>query len=263
VSEVSELRWIRLESTHTDVRTLVLDRPPVNALGRELIDDLTVALARLKRDDAARCLVVRPSGPHFSAGADLKERRDMTPDEVRRFVPRIAAVCNALAELPFPTIAAVRGAAAGGGCELALACDLRLLSTGAKIGLRETALAILPGAGGTQRLPRLIGPARAKRWIFSARLHDAAEALADGVADRVVAEDRLDMEVLELAETIAANGPLAVRLAKRAIDAGADLPLGRALELEWECYTRTLETTDRVEALQAFAEKRPPRFEGR
>ena len=260
---MSELRWIRLESTHTDVRTLLLDRPPVNALGRELIDDLTVALGRLRRDDAARCLVVRSAGPHFSAGADLKERREMTLDDVRRFVPRITAVCNALAELPFPTIAAVRGAAAGGGCELALACDLRLLAADAKIGLRETALAILPGAGGTQRLPRLIGPARAKRWIFSARLHDAAEALADGLADRVVPEDRLETEALELAETIAANGPLAVRLAKRAIDGGADLPLGRALELEWECYARTLETADRVEALEAFAEKRPPRFHGR
>ncbi len=260
---MSELRWVRIESTHTDVRTLVLDRPPVNALGRELIDDLTVALARVKRDEAARCLVVLPAGSHFSAGADLKERRTMTVDDVRRFVPRIAAVCNALAELPIPTIAAVRGAAAGGGCELALACDLRILAADAKIGLRETALAILPGAGGTQRLPRLVGPARAKRWIFSAKLHDASEALADGVADRVVPESRLESEALELAETIAANGPLAVRLAKRAIDGGADLPLARALELEWECYARTLETKDRGEALEAFAEKRPPRFEGR
>ena len=260
---MSELRWVRIETTPTDVRSLVLDRPPVNALGRELIDDLTVALSRLKRDEAARCLVVRPAGAHFCAGADLKERREMTLDDVRRFVPRIAAVCTALAELPFPTIAAVRGAAAGGGCELALACDLRIVADDAKIGLRETALAILPGAGGTQRLPRLVGPARAKRWIFSARLHDAAEALADGVADRVVPGDRLESEALELAETIAANGPLAVRLAKRAIDGGADLPLGRALELEWECYTRTLDTRDRVEALEAFAEKRPPRFEGK
>jgi methylglutaconyl-CoA hydratase len=260
---VSELRFVRIESTHTDVRTLVLDRPPVNALGRELIDDLTVAISRVKRDEAARCLVVMPAGPHFSAGADLKERKSMTLDDVRRFVPRIAAVCNALAELPIPTIAAVRGAAAGGGCELALACDLRILSEDAKIGLRETALAILPGAGGTQRLPRLVGPARAKRWIFTAKLHDANEALVDGVADRVVSESRLESEALELAETIAANGPIAVRLAKRAIDGGADLPLARALELEWECYARTLETKDRLEALEAFAEKRAPRFEGR
>jgi enoyl-CoA hydratase/carnithine racemase len=260
---VSELRFVRIEGTHTDVRTLVVDRPPVNALGRELIDDLTVAISRVKRDEAARCLVVMPAGPHFSAGADLKERKSMTLDDVRRFVPRIAAVCNALAELPIPTIAAVRGAAAGGGCELALACDLRVLSEDAKIGLRETALAILPGAGGTQRLPRLIGPARAKRWIFTARMHDAKEALADGVADRVVPESRLETEALELAETIAANGPVAVRLAKRAIDGGADLPLARALELEWECYARTLETKDRLEALEAFAEKRAPRFEGR
>jgi enoyl-CoA hydratase/carnithine racemase len=157
----------------------------------------------------------------------------------------------------------VRGAAAGGGCELAMACDIRILAEDATIGLRETALAILPAAGGTQRLARLIGPARAKRWIFTARMHEAAEALRDGVADLVVPAAELDAEALRLAETIAANGPLAVRLAKRAIDGGVGLPLPEGLALEWECYQGTLETEDRVEALRAFAEKRPPRFLGR
>jgi len=259
---VSDLRWVKLESASSGVHTLVLDRPPVNALGRELVDDLTRALDRLSREPTARVLVVRPAGPHFSAGADLKERRTMSLEDVRKFVPRLAGVCNALAGIPYPTIAAVRGAAAGGGCELALACDLRVLSEQAKIGLRETALAIIPGAGGTQRLPRLIGPARAKRWIFAAGMHSAAEALSDGVADRVVPDDRLDGEVTKLAEAIAGCGPLANRLAKRAIDSGAGLPLDRALQLEWECYQETLQTTDRVEALKAFADKRAPKFEG-
>ena len=260
---MSELRWVRLESSEPGVRTLVLDRPPVNALGRELVQDLTAALDGLRRDAECRCLVVRPAGPHFCAGADLKERRTMTLDEVRAFVPRLAAVCDGLAAMPCPTIAAVRGAALGGGCELALACDIRVLGQDTKIGLTETALAIVPGAGGTQRLPRLIGPMRAKRWIFTGRIHGAAEALVDGVADRVVPEARLEREVQDLAEAIAACGPLANRLAKRAIDEGADLPLARALELEWDCYQGTLGTADRVEALEAFAAKRKPQFRGR
>ena len=248
---------------HDDgVCELVLDRPPVNALGRDLVAGLTAAIDELAGDAAVRCLVVRSSGKHFCAGADLKERKAMSLDDVRAFVPKLAGVCNGLAGLPFPTIAAVRGAAAGGGCELALGCDLRVLAEDATIGLRETALAIIPGAGGTQRLPRLIGPARAKRWIFSAAMHSAAEALADGVADRVVPAGELDAAALELARTLAANGPLAVRLAKRAIDSGAARSLDEALRVEWACYQETLGSSDRVEALQAFAEKRPPRFTG-
>ena len=126
----------------------------------------------------------------------------------------------------------------------------------------DTALGIIPGAGGTQRLPRMIGVARAKRWIFAAELHDADGALRDGVADRVVPADQLDAAAVELATTIASNGPAALRLAKRAIEQGAHLPLGEALELEWECYQGVLGTSDREEALRAFAEKRTPRFTG-
>jgi methylglutaconyl-CoA hydratase len=257
------VRTVQLERREDGLRVLSIDRPPVNALGRELVADLAQALRELRGDVAARCLVLRSAGRHFSAGADLKERQSMTPAEVREFVPQLAATCNELAGLPFPTIAAVRGAAAGGGCELALACDVRVLAEDASIGLRETALAIIPGAGGTQRLPRLIGPARAKRWIFAARLHGAPEALRDGVADLVCAGERLDAESEALAQAIVANGPVAVRLAKRAIDGGADMPLAQALEFEWECYQQTLQTEDRREALEAFAARRNPRFQGR
>ena len=187
----------------------------------------------------------------------------MSLDQVRDFVPRLAAVCRSVGELPFPTIAAVAGTAAGGGCELALGCDLRILADDAKIGLRETALAIIPGAGGTCRLPRIAGEAVAKRWIFAARLHTAAEAKVDGVADLVVPMDRLDDAAHELAGTIAANGPVAVRLAKRSIEGSWDLSIDEALALEWQCYEGVLGTEDREEALNAFAEKRPPRFSGR
>jgi enoyl-CoA hydratase/carnithine racemase len=260
---MSELKWVRIESTDDGVRVMTLDRPPVNALGRELVDDLTHATAQIAGDHEARCVVLRSAGKNFSAGADLKERKKMTLDEVPRFVQKLVGAVNAVAALPVPTIAAVNGVAAGGGCELALGCDLRILSDDARIGLRETALAIIPGAGGTQRLPRLIGPSRAKRWIFTAALHSAEEALADGVADRVVPSDRLERESREMAAGIAANGPVGIRQAKRAIDGGLDLPLDRALRLEWECWKGTLDTADRVEALEAFAEKRPPRFHGR
>ena len=242
---------------------LTMDKPPVNALGRELVDELGTALSSMREDREARCLVVRSAGSHFCAGADLKERRGMTETEVRAFVPQLAGVCRAAASLPFPTIAAVRGTAAGGGCELALACDLRILADDARIGLRETALAILPGAGGTCRLPRIAGMAVAKRWIFTAEMFTAEQARTDGVADAVVPGDRLDDEALRMAAQIAQNGPVAVRLAKRAIEGGFDLSIDEALALEWQCYEGVLGTSDRLEALAAFAEKRPPRFAGR
>jgi enoyl-CoA hydratase/carnithine racemase len=253
---MSEYRWLELAARDDGVRILSLNKPPVNALGRELVAELTAAFGQLGREGAARCLIVRSTGKHFCAGADLKERRDMSVEEVRAFVPRLAGACSALAAIPYPTIAAVSGAAAGGGCELALAADFRILAEDARIGLRETALAIIPAAGGTQRLPRLIGPAKAKRWVLGAEMHDAASALEDGVADRVVATDLLDEATTSLAETIAGNGPVAVRLAKRAIDRGAHLSLDDAL-------AGVLDTEDRVEALEAFAGKRPPRFRGR
>jgi enoyl-CoA hydratase/carnithine racemase len=254
---------VRVDARENGLRILTMDKPPVNALGRELVDALAANLVTLREDREARCLVLRSAGRHFCAGADLKERRGMSLDEVRAFVPRLSAVCNAVAALPFPTIAAVRGTAAGGGCELALACDLRVLADDAKIGLRETALAILPGAGGTCRLPRIAGMAVAKRWIFTAQMFTADQALRDGAADAVVPADRLDDEAESLAGTIAANGPIAVRLAKRAIEGGFDLSMDEALALEWQCYEGVLDTKDREEALTAFAERRPPRFSGR
>jgi enoyl-CoA hydratase/carnithine racemase len=251
-------------ATHGEgIRILTIDKPPVNALGRELVEKLGTAIAELREDAGARCLIVRSAGSHFCAGADLKERRGMTLDQVRDFVPRLSAVCRGVAALPFPTIAALRGTAAGGGCELALACDLRIAADDAKIGLRETALAIIPGAGGTSRLPRIAGLAVAKRWIFTAAMYGASEAHADGVVDAVVALGSLDSAALALAESIAANGPVALRLAKQSIEGGWDVSMDEALALEWQCYEGVLTTNDREEALAAFAEKRPPRFSGK
>jgi len=259
------LTHVRIESDG-GVATLTLDRPPVNALGRALVEDLNHAcewLEAIPVADAPRAAIIAATGKCFCAGADLKERQSMTAQDVERWVPYLSGTFTRIASLPMPTIAVVAGTAAGGGMELALACDMRVAEEQAQLGLRETALAIIPGAGGTQRLPRLIGPSRAKRWIFTARMHAAAEALADGAVDAVApAGGGLD-EALKLAREIAANGPVAVRLAKRAIDGGLDSPIKTALEHERRCYEGVLPTQDRLEALKAFVEKRTPAFKGR
>jgi enoyl-CoA hydratase/carnithine racemase len=211
----------------------------------------------------ARAVIVAAAGKCFCAGADLKERQSMSEDDVRAWVPYLSGTFTRIAALPMPTIAVIQGVAAGGGMELALACDLRVAEEPATLGLRETALAIIPGAGGTQRLPRLIGPSRAKRWIFGAAMHTAAAALADGAVDQVVkAGDGMEA-ARKLAAAIAANGPIAVRLAKRSIEQGLSMPMDEALRHELRCYEGVLGTSDRLEALKAFVDKRTPEFKGR
>ncbi len=245
------------------VALLTLDRPPVNALARQLVDDLNEALAALENDDRLRAAIVTGAGKNFCAGADLKERQGMSEDEVRAWVPYLNGAFHRLASLPVPTIAAINGVAAGGGFELALACDLRILESGGRVGLPETSLAILPGAGGTQRLPRLIGPSKAKRWIFTAALYEDGPALADGAVDLVAPPGRLLDEARALAARMAANAPLAIRRSKEAIDAGAGRPLHEGLRLEIDAYAKIIPTEDRREALASFREKRPPVWKGR
>ena len=262
---VLTLRHVRYEEEDTAV-LLTLDRPPVNALGRSLVEDLDAACEHLEAapsESMARVVILAAAGKCFSAGADLKERQGMSAEDVKAWVPYLSATFTRIARLPMPTIAVVHAVAAGGGLELALACDLRIAETPATLGLRETSLAIIPGAGGTQRLPRLIGPARAKRWIFSARMHSAAEAHTDGVVDQVVPAGEGIQAARDLARGIAANGPVAVRLAKRAVDEGMGLPMTEALDVERRCYEGVLPTNDRLEALKAFLEKRRPIYEGR
>lgn len=186
----------------------------------------------------------------------------MPPDEVRAVVDRIRGMIDAVARLPVPVIAAVNGAAFGGGLELALACDVRLASSSASMGLTETSLAIIPGGGGTQRLARLVGPGRAKELIFAARRLSAEEAFRIGLVQEVVEPDHLLARASELAATIAANGPVAVRAAKEAVDRGLELSMADGLALEGELYERTIDTKDRLEGLAAFREKRTPEYRG-
>jgi methylglutaconyl-CoA hydratase len=198
----------------------------------------------------------------FCAGADLKERAAMAPEEADRFVRGIRASFAELADFPTPVLAAMEGAAFGGGLELALAADLRLAGLGATMGLVETALAIIPGGGGTQRLPRLIGLSRAKELIFTSRRISAEEAGRLGLVDRVVpAGEALDA-ALALGREILPNGPLALRLAKRALNGGVDGDLAAGLALEEACYAQVIPTQDRLEGLAAFREKRPPKYRG-
>jgi len=187
----------------------------------------------------------------------------MSENDVRRFIQTINSTFTELENLNQPTIAAINGFAFGGGLELALACDLRVAASGAVMGLTETSLAVTPGAGGTQRLPRLIGVARAKEMIYTARRISAADALAWGLVNYVVEPDQLMAKSLELAGAIAQNGPIAVRQAKLAINRGMSASLEEGLQIESNAYAHTLSTEDRREGLKAFQEKREPIYKGK
>lgn len=187
----------------------------------------------------------------------------MSDLEVRRYIQTIRSTFTLVETLPMPVIAAVNGVALGGGTELALASDLRVVSERATMGLTETSLAIIPGAGGTQRLPRIVGKAKAKELIFTAHRVNADEALAIGLANKVVPHPSLLEEAHAMAQAIAANGPVAIRAAKRAIDRGLEMDLASGLVFESTCYELTIPTEDRREGLQAFREKRKPRYKGK
>nr|XP_038026123.1 methylglutaconyl-CoA hydratase, mitochondrial isoform X3 [Anas platyrhynchos] len=199
-------------------------------------------------------------------GADLKERAKMHSSEVGSFVSKARATINEMANLPVPTIAAIDGTALGGGLELALACDIRVAASSAKMGLVETKLAIIPGAGGTQRLPRTIGVSLAKELIFSARIVDGEEAKSIGLISHVVeqneAGDAAYRRALALAREFLPQGPVAMRVAKLAINQGMEVDLVTGLAIEEACYAQTIPTKDRIEGLLAFKEKRPPRYKG-
>ncbi len=243
---------------------ITLDSPPVNALSRDLVREIRDAAAAVALRTDLRVALLAARGKAFCAGADLKERRGMTDDEALAAVRGIGGAADALAAIPVPTIAVVQGAALGGGFEVALGCDLRIAAAGAKVGLPECSLAIIPGAGGTQRLARLVGPARAKLWILSARVAPAELALVDGLVDEVVPAEALEARALERAAEIARCAPLALRAAKRAIDEGlAAGSLAAGLDVEGRCYATIVPTEDRREALAAFAEKRSPDYRGR
>ncbi|MFE1631178.1 enoyl-CoA hydratase-related protein [Brevibacillus reuszeri] len=244
---------------------ITLDRPDeLNALNYETLSCLGEFIEQVRLDSKEiRVVVVKAEGRAFCAGADLKERRTLNEQQVRRNVRKIRDVFTALERLPQPTIAMINGFAFGGGFELALACDFRYAVAEAKMGLTEVSLGIIPGAGGTQRLSRLIGPSKAKELILTARKITAADALALGFVNGVAEDlDQLEAMAMGLANEILANAPLAVYQAKSAIDRGSSVDLQTGLDVETMCYEVIIPTKDRLEALEAFREKRKPVFLG-
>ena len=253
------------EERRGSIEIWTIDRPDrMNALGRATVRRLGELARRAAQDPATRAVVLTGAGDRaFCAGADLKERKNMNEEDVRDFLGLYRAAFDAIDRLPKPTIAAINGIAFGGGLEVALACDLRVMSAGTKIGLTEVSLAIIPGAGGTQRLTRIVGVAKAKELILLARRIEAAEAAALGIVNRTTRAGETALEcALELAKGFETAAPIAVAAALDAIDAAADLSLDAGLLHERRCYERTLASEDRLEALAAFREKRPPEFRG-
>ena len=247
------------------VAWVTLNRPDVrNALSRDVNHRLTDIALELDQKDSVRAIVITGAGDKaFCAGADLKERKGVAASEAAPYINAIATAIETWGEIRKPTIAMMNGSAYGGGLELALACDLRILVDGAELGLTEVRLGIMPGAGGTQRLPRLVGEARAKELILLGRRIPAARAAEIGLVHQVVARDQLKVTVEGMLAELAGCAPLSLRSAKSAIERGYGKPLAEALTIERECYEVTLFSEDRDEGLAAFAEGRPPKYLGR
>lgn len=244
------------------IAEIILNNPEKhNALSAAVLDGIFAAVAELGVDRTVRAAILHGGeAKAFCAGADLKDRLGMTEAQVYQTVYRTREAANSLERLPMPVIAAIHGSCFGGGLEMALACDIRLASEDAQLGLTEVSWAIIPGAGGTQRLPRVVGIGKAKELIFTAARLTAAEAAAIGLVNRVVARENLLAEARAMAARIAEMGPLGVRAAKRALNAGMEL--GDGLQAEWEAYQSIIPTADRLEGLRAFAEKRKPVYRG-
>lgn len=244
--------------------TITLNRPDqLNALNGELVDFLWHTFYELAYEDDVRVVILTGSTEKaFCVGADLKERKTMTPLQVRKRIDDYGRCFAAIEQLPKPVICAINGYAFGGGLELALTADLRIMREDTRIGLTELKLGIIPGAGGTQRLPRLIGQARAKEMIFTAARIDGPQALAWGVVNHITSAQELIPKARALATQMLDCAPIAMAQAKLAIDAGMQTDLETGLRLESRAYAVTIPTQDRIEGLEAFAQGRKPQFKG-
>ncbi|XP_060751897.1 methylglutaconyl-CoA hydratase, mitochondrial [Tachysurus vachellii] len=267
-SDANDLSVRFLDGDDSGIVVFGLNRAKAkNAISKNLVKEMSEAVESVKKNNKVRSVILCSMVPGvFCAGADLKERAKMHQSEVGPFVSKARTLITELGNLPMPTIAAIDGAALGGGLEMALACDIRIAATSAKMGLVETKLAIIPGAGGTQRLPRSIGVSLAKELIFAARVFDGAEAKTLGLVNHGVEQnksgDAAYLRALELAREFNQQGPIAVRMAKLAINQGIEVDLQTGLAIEEACYAQVIPTKDRLEGLAAFKEKRPPRYKG-
>jgi len=256
---------ILIRETADGVVVLTLNRPEVmNALNVELLRALKEEIEKIRFEPDVRVVIITGAGEKaFCAGADLKERATLSETRVREYIFTIRNLFSAIDQLNKPVIAAVNGIALGGGTEMALASDIRLAARHAVMGLTETRLAIIPGGGGTQRLPRLIGRGRAKELIFTGRRVDAAEAVQIGLVNRVCDSGALIDECKKMAFMICQAGPIAIEQAKYAINHGMETDIQTGLAIESNAYQVTIPTQDRLEGLAAFREKRKPVFRGK
>lgn len=256
-------KTIRLE-TKDGIGYLILNRPEVrNAFNREMIDEIRDALRHVDRDHAIQVLIVTGAGKAFQAGADIAELREMKPMDILRWNEGIVRINAALEKLRQPVIAAINGPAMGGGLELAISCTLRVMAQSAKLALPEVKLGIIPGTGGTQRLPRLIGKGRAAEIILTGAVIGAEEALNMGLVNRVAPDTETLTVAEDLAGQIMANAPIAVEMAKDALETGKDLPLEQAVQYSQKNCVTCFSTEDMKEGTSAFLEKRKPEFKGK
>ncbi|XP_039254982.2 methylglutaconyl-CoA hydratase, mitochondrial-like [Styela clava] len=263
-----ELVVQQLDGDDEGIVVLGLNRPKAkNSFSKSLSQKLTQAIEDLQYEEKLRVLIIRSMIPGiFCAGADLKERATMPQSEVGPFVSRLRRLLFDMQNFATPTIAAIDGAALGGGLEMSLGFDMRIASNNASLGLVETKLAIIPGAGGTQNLTRLIGASMAKEMIFTGRVVKGEEAKTLGIVNHVVKQnengDAAYLKSLDLAREILPQGPVALRMAKRAINCGSEIDISNALAFEQACYAQVIPTKDRIEGLTAFREKRKPKYTG-
>jgi len=253
--------FVRLE-VDDGIGTIRLDRPPMNALNTAVQEGLRVAAEAAGSPEVA-AVVVYGGEKVFAAGADIKEMADMSYADMAARAGALSSAFDAIARIPKPVVAAINGFALGGGCELALACDWRVVAEDAKLGQPEIKLGVIPGAGGTQRLSRLIGPARAKDLVFSGRMVDAQEALLIGLADRVVPAAEVYEQAVAMVRPYVGGPAQALRAAKLAVDGGLSLDLASGLAWESQLFASLFATEDKREGMAAFVEKRKPAFTGR
>ena len=254
---------IAVETRADGVALVTLQNPPLNALSREVLTALALEAEQLAADRAVKAVLVMGDGKAFAAGADIAEFGD--GETARDIGMHFRRAFDAVAAIPRPVIAAIHGVALGGGLELAMACDLRIAADTARLGQPEILLGIIPGAGGTQRLPRLVGPARAKELIWSGRQVKAEEALVIGLVDRVVPAAELQERALEWAAAFAQGAVVAMGLAKAAIDGGLDGTVAAGIDLEADAFVEVFDTEDAATGVQSFREHGPgkARFAGR
>jgi len=235
-----------------------------NAISKDFLKTLKENIEEINLNSNIRAVILMSNSPgYFCTGANLKERSTMTVTEAKHFVTDLRNTFNNFANLRVPTICGLDGYALGGGLELALTADIRIITKNVTVGLTECGLAIIPGAGGTQRLPRLIGVSRAKEMIYTAEKIQWEKCMEIGLANHVVDKyDNLEEKALEIADKIIQNGPLAVSLAKTAINEGIETDINTGMKIEWWCYGGVFNSKDRLEGLKAFVEKRTPNYKG-